>query len=43
MEMLKGTVTNVLPMILIGGWINLTFAGFIASYVLYVCAVVVVG
>ena len=33
MEMLKGTVTNVLPMILIGGWINLTFAGFIATKV----------
>jgi hypothetical protein len=30
-EMLKGTMTNVLPMILIGGWINWTFAGFITS------------
>lgn len=30
-EMLKGTLTNVLPMILIGGWINWTFAGFITS------------
>ena len=41
-EMLKGTMTNVLPMILIGGWINWTFAGFITSecgrgIVYYVC------
>ena len=33
LDMFKSTFTNVLPMIAIGGWINLTFSGFLASNV----------
>lgn len=34
-DMVKGNLTNVLPMIVVGGWINWMFSGFITSKIIF--------
>jgi hypothetical protein len=36
-DMLKGNVTNVLPMLVIGGWINWMISGFVTSELTLIC------
>ncbi len=38
-EMLKGNVLNVLPMLVIGGWINWAFSGFLTSKNKHFCLI----